>query len=256
MTVEILRRAFAAEWTKLWSLRSTWWTLAGAFALMAAMAFTLATSTVHNNTNDVPGDDLGVVVASETAVGAVDLVQFVVLTLAILTITAEYATGSIGTTLRWAPRRGVVLLAKSAVLAAVAFPTGMLLGLLGTAVAAPLLGGWGRFSVGGTLADSAAIGVYLALTSVLVLGIGTLLRSTAGAVTTVFLFLMALPMLIDGSSTALGRWVSDALPSSAGRHFMNGGGDSYGPAAGLALLAVWTAVFLVGARTALRRRDA
>lgn len=250
------RGAVAAEWTKLWSVRSTWWGLASAVALMAVMAFTLATSTVSNNTNAVPGDDMGVVSVSGVAVGALDMVQFVVLALAILVVTGEYATGSIRATLQWVPPRGRMLGAKAVVVAAVAFPLGAALNAVGTVVADPVLGRWGRLRVAEFAADALQSGVYLALVSVLVLAVGAMLRSTAATLTTAFLFLLVVPMLLGGGvESGPARKVSDSLPSSAGRYFMSGEGP-YPQAVGLVILVAWTAAAVCGGVVVLRRRDA
>ncbi|MFG2001461.1 ABC transporter permease subunit [Spirillospora sp. NPDC048911] len=248
--------AVAAEWTKLWSLRSTWWSLVAAFGLMGLMSAILASSTAANNTNDLTGDDQGVVAVSGVAVGATDLVQFVVVALAILVITGEYATGSIRTTLQWVPPRGRMLAAKAAVVAAVVLPAGVVLAAAGTAVAEPLLGRWGRFAAGEAAGDVLAVGVYLALISVFILGVGAVLRSTAGALTTAFLLLMAVPMLLENSGVTALRHVSSALPGTAGRHFMSGGGDPYPAAVGLLILAAWAAAALALGTVVLRRRDA
>ncbi|KAB2349041.1 ABC transporter permease subunit [Actinomadura rudentiformis] len=248
--------AVAAEWTKLWSLRSTWWALFAAFGVMGLMSAILATSTASNNTNAITTDDQGVVQVSGIAVGATDLVQFVLIALAILMITGEYATGSIRTTLQWVPLRDRMLAAKAAVTAAVMLPAGVALGVLGTAVAEPLLGRWGRLSAGDAVADVLAVGVYLALTCVFILGVGTVLRSTAGALTTAFLLLMAVPMLLVNSSVKALGYVADALPSTAGRHFMAGEGGPYPPAVGLLILAAWAVASLALGTVVLRRRDA
>ncbi|MFI0446009.1 ABC transporter permease subunit [Actinomadura sp. 6N118] len=248
--------AVAAEWTKLWSLRSTWWGLFAAFGLMGLMSAILATSTASNNTNAITTDDQGVVEVSGVAVGATDLVQFVLIALAILMITGEYATGSVRTTLQWVPLRGRMLAAKAAVVAAAVLPAGVALGLVGTAVAKPLLGRWGRFSAGDAAGDVLAVGVYLALTCVFILGVGTMLRSTAGALTTAFLLLMAVPMLLENSSVKALRHVSDALPSTAGRNFMSGEAGPYPPGVGLLILAAWAVGSLALGTVVLRRRDA
>ena len=250
------RGAVAAEWTKLWSVRSTWWGLGSAVALMVVMAFTLASSTVSNNTNALPDDDMGVVSASGVAVGALDMVQFVVLALAILVITGEYATGSIRATLQWVPPRGRMLGAKAVVVAAVAFPLGVALNVAGTVVADPVLGRWGRLRAGEFAADALQSGVYLALVSVLVLAVGAMLRGTAASLTTAFLFLLVVPMLLGGGDeSGVARRMSDSMPSSAGRFFMSGDGP-YPQAVGLAILVAWTAAVLCGGVVVLRRRDA
>ncbi|WP_433471751.1 ABC transporter permease [Spirillospora sp. CA-142024] len=251
-----LRGAVAAEWTKLWSVRSTWWGLASAVALMAVMSFTLATSTVSNNTNAVRGDDMGVVSVSGVAVGALDMVQFVVLAMAILVVTGEYATGSIRATLQWVPPRGRMLGSKAVVVAAVTFPAGVVLNVVGTVVAGPVLGRWGRLAAAGFAADALQSGVYLALVSVLIVGVGAMVRSTAVALTTAFLFLLVAPMLLgSGDESGVPRRVSDVLPSSAGRYFMSGDGP-YPEVAGLGILVAWTVAVLCGGVLVLRRRDA
>nr|WP_285921000.1 ABC transporter permease [Actinomadura sp. OS1-43] len=247
--------AVAAEWTKLWSVRSTWWGLAGAAALMGLLSLILASSTVSNNTNEVASDDQGVVSVSGVAVSSLDMVQFVVVAVAILVITGEYATGSIRSTLQWVPRRGRMLAAKAAVLAAVMLPAGVVLGAVGTAVAGPVLGEWGRLRAVVVVDDALQMGVYLALVSLLVLGIGAMLRSTAGTLTTAFLFLLVVPMVLVNAGSSAGRHVADALPSTAGRYLMTGDGP-YPEVAGAAILGAWTVAALWGGVLVLRRRDA
>ncbi|MBO2460886.1 ABC transporter permease [Actinomadura violacea] len=247
--------AVAAEWTKLWSLRSTWWGLASAVVLMGLMCLVLASSTVSNNTNEVASDDQGVVSVSGVAISALDMVQFVVVAVAILVITGEYATGGIRSTLQWVPRRGRMLMAKAVVLAAVTLPAGVVLGVVGTAVAGPVLGEWGRFRAVVFVDDALQAGVYLALVSVLVLGLGAMLRSTAGTLTTAFLFLLVVPMLLVNAGSSVGRRAADVLPSGAGRHFMSGDGP-YPAGVGAVILAAWAVAALWGGVLVLRRRDA
>ncbi|MEU6748253.1 ABC transporter permease [Spirillospora sp. NPDC046719] len=250
-----LRGAVAAEWTKLWSVRSTWWGLAAAAVLMGLMCLILASSTVSNNTNEVASDDQGVVSVSGVAIASLDMVQFVVVAVAILVITGEYATGSIRSTLQWVPRRGRMLVAKAVVLAAVTLPAGVVLCVAGTAVAGPVLGEWGRSRAVVFVDDALQSGVYLALVCLLVLGLGAMLRSTAGTLTTAFLFLLVLPMLLENAGSSVGRHAADALPSGAGRHFMNGDGP-YPAGVGAAILAAWAVAALWGGVVVLRRRDA
>ncbi|GAA4240397.1 ABC transporter permease [Actinomadura meridiana] len=247
--------ALAAEWTKLWTVRSTWWGLAGAALLMALMSLIMAQATVENNRNPGPDGPPGIVSASDMAIASVDMAQFVVLALAILMITGEYATGSIRATLQWIPPRGRMLSAKAAVAAAVMFPTGVILGLVGTAVARPALGKWGRLSAGDIAHDALMTGVYMAVMSVLILGAGAMLRSTAGTLTTAFLFVLVLPITLVNSRSEVLKDVADGLPSSAGRHLLNSDGPYSAPVA-LAILAAWTAAALWGGITVLRHRDA
>ncbi|TDD59935.1 ABC transporter permease [Actinomadura rubrisoli] len=250
-----LTGAVHAEWTKLWSLRSTAWTLAAAGLMMILMCLIVAASIVNDNDTRAPGHP-GVVSASGVAAGAVDMVQFVVLALAILVITGEYATGSIRSTLQWVPVRHRMLLSKAAVVAAVVFPTGIALNLIGTAAAYPVLGKWGRQNAGDLTHDALLTAVYLTLISLMIIGCGAMLRSTATTLTTAFLFLMVLPATLTNTGSRFAVHVADALPSSAGRHLIAGEDTPYPAAAALAILAAWVAAGLWGGIITLRRRDA
>ncbi|MFD0788139.1 ABC transporter permease, partial [Micromonospora azadirachtae] len=125
----------AAEWTKLWSVRSTWWTLLAAVLVTAATAGQLAIYAANANTNDDPADDRGIVTVGSIVIGSMELTQYAVLALGLLVVTSEFTSGTIRTTLQCTPSRGRVLLAKAVVTAAVTFPLGLLLGGVGALVA-------------------------------------------------------------------------------------------------------------------------
>lgn len=248
--------AIASEWTKLWSVRSVWWNLLASVLLMAAAAGQEAIYVVNENTNTDPADDPGVVGVGTVAISSVLLAQFTVLALAMLVITAEYATGTIRPTLQWTPSRGRLLLAKTAVVAVVTFVVGGLLGALGSAVAHPVLGEWGRFRAGETVGDVLAVAAYLSLISVFTLGLGTVLRSAVGTLTTVFMILMVVPISLGALDIEFVNRLVDGLPGVAGSHFMSGDTDPYPPAAGLALLAAWALAAMLAGYVVLRSRDA
>ncbi|MFY1575208.1 ABC transporter permease [Verrucosispora sp. WMMD703] len=245
-----------AEWTKLRTVRSTWWTVLASVVLMTATAGQLAIYVANGNTNDDPSDDAGVVPVGTVLVDSLELVQYAVLALGLLMITSEFTTGTIRTTLQCTPSRGRVLLAKAAVTAAVTFGLGLLLGGVGALVASPVLGEWGAAPAAGTLRDVVALAAYLALIGVLALGLGAVLRSAVLTLTVLLAVLMIVPLsLREPDITALHR-IADALPGEAGRHLLAGDGQPYPPVVGLLLLAGWAAVALLAGRAALRRRDA
>jgi ABC-2 type transport system permease protein len=248
--------AVAAEWIKVWSVRSTWWCLASGALLMTAVAAQLAIFTTNANDNVDPADDKGVVALGSIAIGSVDLAQFAVIALAMLLITAEYSTGAIRTTLQWVPRRDVLLLAKIIVTAVVAGVAGTVLAVIASVAAAPLLGRWGGFTLSEWLGDILSVGTYLALISMFTLGIGTLLRSAVGTLTAVFLIIAMLPGLLQASDLAVAERIAEFLPGIAGAAFMRGSTEPYPPVVGLLVLAGWTAAALLAGHVALRRRDA
>ncbi|MFI0794125.1 ABC transporter permease subunit [Micromonospora rubida] len=251
-----LAGAVAAEWTKLWSVRSTWWTLLSAVLLSAAAAGQLAIYAANANTNDDPADDRGMVTLGSVVIDSLELTQYAVLAIGLLAVTAEFGTGTLRTTLRCTPSRGRVLLAKAVVSGAVTFGSGLLLGGVGALVAGPVLGEWGDAPLGGTVRDVLASAAYLALVGVLALGLGAVLRSAVLTVIVLIAVLMIVPLSLQEPGIAVLTRIADGFPGVAGGHFLAGDTDPYPPVVGLLLLAGWAAAALAAGRAALRHRDA
>ena len=116
-----------SEWRKLWTIRSLWMTLAAAFALtigLCAYMILDGTTLGGSNAGHIPFGWTGIYPA-----GMLVLVVF-----GVLSVSTEYASGSIRTSLTAAPRRTGLMLAKGAVVtgisAILAFATTVLLYLL------------------------------------------------------------------------------------------------------------------------------
>jgi ABC-2 type transport system permease protein len=248
--------AIASEWTKLWSVRSVWWSLLASALLMGAAAAQFAIYVANSNTNPDRTDDQGIVSYGSVAFSALDLAQFAIIALAMLMITSEYATGTIRATLQWTPVRIRVLAAKATVVGAVTFVIGALLMALSCAAAAPLLGDWGRFEIGEAIRDALAVGAYTSLISLFTLGIGAALRSAVGTLTMVFLILAVVPAMMDILDNPVVERVTDAMPGVAGGHFLHGDTEPYPPVVGRALLAGWALAALLAGWAVMRRRDA
>ncbi|MEV6365263.1 ABC transporter permease subunit [Micromonospora musae] len=246
----------AAEWTKLWSVRSTWWTLLAAVLVTAAAAGQLAIYAANANTNDDPTDDRGIITVGSILIDSMELTQYAVLALGLLAVTSEFTSGTIRTTLQCTPSRGRVLLAKAVVTAAVTFPLGLLLGGVSALVAGPVLGEWGTAPVAGTLRDLLAVAAYLALVGVLALGLGAALRSAVLTLIVLLATLMIVPLSLQEPDITVLNRIADGFPAVAGGHFMAGDVEPYPASAGLLLLVGWAVVALGLGRVALRRRDA
>lgn len=251
-----LAGAVAAEWTKLWSVRSTWWTLVAALVTMAATAAQLAIYAVNANTDDDPTVNPGVLDVGDVVAGSLELTQFVVIGLGLFAITSEFATGTIRTTLRCTPSRGRVLAAKAVVVGAVTFGVGLLLGAVGAGVARPVLGEWGLAPLGVTVTDIVACAGYLALVSVLALGLAAALRSPVLTLTVLLALLYLVPLSLQEPDITVLTRIADAFPGVAGTHFLAGDTEPYPAAVGLLLLAGWAGAALALGRWALARRDA
>jgi ABC-2 type transport system permease protein len=110
-----LRGAIASEFTKIRSVRSTYWTLAAllivSVGIGAAISGGAAANFSHNLANKAGFD------ATQTSLGAFfEIGQLVIAVIAALAITSEYSTGMIRTSLTAQPRRGTVYAAKAIVL--------------------------------------------------------------------------------------------------------------------------------------------
>lgn len=105
-------RAGRAEWSRIWSVRSSW-----AFAALIGLAVVgfgvIAGLDVANSPGAADGGESAWDVAAFTAMFAL----FGTVAWAVVTGTADHGTGAIVPTLQWTPRRGVLLAARSTVIA-------------------------------------------------------------------------------------------------------------------------------------------
>lgn len=251
--------AVASEWTKLWSVRSTWWSLLGALVLVLLMAASMGIDASYPP-EGVPRAEAKLAVQDASAMGMM-LAQFALITLATLTVTSEFATGSMLSTLQWDPRRGRVLAAKLVVITPLVFVAAAGMMLLGALAADLAAGDYGSLVISDVLEVSARTGLYVALAAALSAGIGFALRSTAGTLTSVFLLLLMLPMILGQLDVPVVSTIGEYLPGAAGMHFassaqMIGLGDlPYSSTGGLVVLIAWTVGAAALGHGVLRRRD-
>ncbi|MCP2338356.1 ABC transporter permease subunit [Actinomadura rupiterrae] len=252
--------AFAAEWIKIRTVRSTFWTLLAGILVTIGLSVLLASFFVSAYDQLNPQDKAQF---DPTAYGLVGInfgmVAFGVL--GVLVITGEYATGMIRTSLTAVPRRPRLLAAKALVL-------GLVVLVVGEAVAfaayflSQLIFASKNLDEGlghhGVLRAVIGGGLYLTLIALFALAIGTLLRHTAGSVTTVLGLLFVLPIIGTFLPGDLGRTIRKLLPSNAGGAVMSTRptADSLSPWTGIGVFALYTVVLLVIALVVFQKRDA
>lgn len=244
--------ALRSEWTKLWSVRSTWWLLAGTALSMIFFAPVLGGSLANSYRDDHSG--------SRVAVGhcvtlAVVVVQLVVAALALMTITSEYATGSIRNTLQCVPSRGRVLFAKAAVLFPLLLVIGIVLAAVGAALSAPVLFEYGVFDPAATAHTVLTTGVYLGLVAVFTLGLGAAVRSAVGTLTVAFIVLIALPGALQVTSSEALRTAAGYTMTVAGMNLLDGDTTQYSGVTAVIVIAVWALAGLLAGHLVLRRKD-
>ena len=249
-STRVLARTCAAEWTRLWTVAATWWFLAAATVAMVGIG-AIAGFEAASGAEPAQGDPAWAV-ATVAAMPA----QFAFLALALTAVTSDYATGGIVPALQWTPRRGTLFLARAAVPVAVATVLAVLLG------AASGLAAWAAARPGLTLpwADGlgalATVALVVAAGAALAVGLGFLLRHTAGALVTVFLLMLVLPLFLPQFGYDWLSSLAQVLPGSGAAFLLLGQVPGMTETSSVAVLLAWAAGALVLGWVRLTRADA
>ena len=245
--------AIRSEFTKLRSVRSTYWTIAALVIVsvgIAAIAGFGITSSIHNN----PQNKAGMDATQASLIAFFELGQLIIAVLGAMAITSEYSTGMIRTSLTAMPRRGTVYAAKLIVFGSVTLVVSLVTSFISFFVGQAAMSGSG---VGASLFHSitipananvsppaggpgsgppivtfsgtdlispgtvltAIIGSALFVTAVALIayGLGAIIRHTAGAITSTIGLMFVLPIIIQ---ILPDNWRWDILrffPDAAGR---------------------------------------
>jgi ABC-type transport system involved in multi-copper enzyme maturation permease subunit len=251
-----LNRVMRAEWTKLRSVRSTMWTLAMTLVVCIGLAPLLSLAVIHQPHKELSDFDP----AGFSLIGLF-LGQLIVGALGVLVVSAEYSTGTIRASLTATPQRLVMLLAKiltfSVVIAVVSFVVTFAAFFVTQAVLNTHDLGV-SLGEGSTLRKVCGGALYLVVVGLLGLGIGTILRHSAAAISTVLALLFVLPILAGALPQSWQEHVVKYLPGQAGQAIFQRVPDSVtlAPWTGLALFAGYALLALVIGAVLLRRRDA
>jgi hypothetical protein len=250
-----------SEWTKLRTLRSTRWSLLAAFVAMAGLGPLIAAVQMSRWTQLDAHERLAYD-AINTGVGGYHLAQLAIGVLGVLVISGEYATGMIRSSFMAVPHRLPVLAAKAAVFAAVTF----VLMLAATLVSFLAVQGIvTQHHVQRSLGDPGALRVvvgtalFLTVLGVLCVGIGGLIRNTAGGIAAFVGLLFVLPGISAILPSSVNDAISPYLPINAGTTIATSTFDNahhLAPWAGFALFCGYAAVAVVAAGIGLMRRDA
>jgi ABC-2 type transport system permease protein len=247
-----------SEWTKLRSQPSTAWSLLAAVALI--VGFGVLYSLVRVTRPPRTPADMASFDPTAVGLAGVQLAQIAVAVLGVLLITSEYATGMIRLSMVAVPRRLPVLWAKAIVFALTApvlfVPATFATFLVSQSVLAreQLDTSLDQPGVARAVLGSA---LYLTAVGLLGLGLGALLRNTAGAIASLFGVLFGLQIVVGFLPASLADTISGYLPTPAGVAVTNVRPDpaSLGPWAGFGLFCLYTAITLGLAAWLLRRRD-
>jgi ABC-2 type transport system permease protein len=272
-----------SEFTKIRSVRSTYWTL---FALVVACigigalfswGQTQRLGSLRHGVNlrghPVP-QGAGAVIAAQIHSNAASISlfgllvgQLVIIVLGALAITSEYSTGMIRTSLTAMPRRLTIFAAKGVVFGFVALVVGEVISFLAFFTGQAILSGQHVNTTLGTpdvLRTVVGGGLFLAVCGLLSFGIGAMLRHTAGAIAAGIGFMFVLWILSQFLPGPPSGWFGQAdldkwIPFNAGSiiwEHQAAGLHPFSPWIGFAVFGCYAAAAIIGGLIVFLRRDA
>jgi ABC-2 type transport system permease protein len=244
----LLPMVLRSEWAKANTVRSSYWSV-----LIAIVAMGLGTviAAIQAKSGKPIVDPVGL------TLGGVLFAQLAVGVLAVLVVTSEYSTGMIRSTFVAVPQRRRVIAAKAAVVAGIALVSGTSASLATFLAGQAILGRHGvSLTAPGALRSVIGVGLYLALIAIFAVGLGTIVRSSVGAIAILFGLLFVLPQILTALPSL--HNVAKLLPSTAGQAITHTAvtTTSLAPWTGLALLTVYTAGILAAGLAIVHHRDA
>ena len=255
-----------SEWIKLRTLRSTVWTLSSVFVVLVGFSLlisaTLPDAATVKTYSPIGSTELNMFVTS-SATSAIMFANLIIGVLGVLVISGEFSTGMIRSSFAAEPRRFPVLAAKGIVLSVTSFVVGLVSLTLCWTITVGLLAPKGydaHFFASSTLWSILGGSTALALIALFALGVGTIVRSTAGSIATVVGVLFVLPIIgsIVVSLFPQQKWiatVSHYLLDETARS-MAGGTTSLQPWQNVLTVVIWAAVSFILGALLLQRRDA
>jgi hypothetical protein len=258
--------ALRSELTKIRSVRSTYWSLIALIVITIGIGALFAFGRVQNF-SQMPAFAQAqervrdISRATETSLFGLILGQLVIAVLGALTITSEYSTGMIRTSLSVMPRRGVSLAAKAVVFGAIALVVGLVTSFASYFVGQAILSTQHINSAIGQPGVLRAViggGLFLAVCGLLSFGLGAVLRHTAGAITAsiglLFVLYVLSGFLPNNWAVHIDKWI----PFNAGGAIWENqsGTAMFSPWTGFAVFCGYAAVALAAGLILFRRRDA
>ena len=255
-----LVRVLRSEWTKLWSLRSTRWSLAVAFVTMAGLGPVIALFEM-SRWNQLSLSDRLLIDPIDKSLGGHYFAQLAIGVLGVLVISGEYGTGQIRSTLLAVPKRLPVLWAKILVFSAVTFVLMIIAAFIGFFAANAIFTQHHvNVGIGASHALRSIIGaaLYVTATGILCTALGTIVRATAGGISSFVVILFVLPPVLFLLPSSLHDSINPYLPSVAGAAVATAVPDphTFSPWGGFALYAGYVLLAVAIAAFLLKRRDA
>jgi len=249
-----------SEFTKIRSVRSTYWTLLVLLVVCIGIGALITSLTAAHYDQMGAGQRATFDPTTNSLVGLY-FGQFVIVVLGALTVTAEYSTGMIRTSLTAMPRRGTFYLAKAAVFTLIALVIGMITSFIAFFLGQALLSSKHiETTLGAPNVLRAVIGggLFIAVCGLFAFGIGALVRHTAAAISITIGVLFVVPIIVNFLPTSWNDDIVRWLPSQGGlaiwdpqqqAHQFTAWGE-------FAVFCAYTAALLIAGFILFRKRDA
>jgi ABC-type transport system involved in multi-copper enzyme maturation permease subunit len=249
-----------SEWTKLRTVRSTIWTLGTTVVLGIGVSIAVTAYTRAHWASMSPGDRANFDPVSSSLIG-VFIGQLAIGVLGVLVMSAEYGTGTIRATLSATPRRLLVLATKILVFGAVALVVAEVVSFGAFFIGQALLSApatHATLATPGALRAVAGSGLFIAVLGLFSLGLATVIRHTAGAISAFVGIVLVLPLIVQALPFSLQQDIRRYLPAQISANLISNhvGPESFSPWVGFAIFCGYTAVLLVISGVLLLRRDA
>jgi ABC-2 type transport system permease protein len=250
--------ALRSEFTKIRSVRSTYWTLLALVVVTVGIGALACLGAVSRGAGHGPLFDP----TFRSLVGLI-LGQLIIAVLGALTITSEYATGMIRTSLSVQPRRGTLFAAKAVVFAVVSLITGLVASFVSFFVGQAILS---SKHLNATLGQPHVLraviggGLFLAACGLLSFGLGAILRHTAAAITASIGLLFVLLILSNFLPQSWQDHVDKWIPFNAGSQVWSTVTDPtahmFSAWTGFGVFAAYAAIVIAAGFSLFRKRDA
>jgi ABC-2 type transport system permease protein len=252
-------RVVRSEWTKLWSLRSTRWSLLAAVIGMAGIGILVALVEM-GRWSHLSAHDRATINGIDVSLGGYHIAQLAIGVLGVMIISGEYTTGMIRSSMTAVPHRLPVLWAKMAVFSTITFVTMLVSSLIAFFAAQAVLT---QHGVNASISDPGAVraivgcALFLTVLGILCTAIGAIVRNTAGGISAFVGLLFVLPGINAILPSSVSHAIDPYLPNSAGTVVAQAVSDPgmLSPWTGFALFCGYTAIAVVVAAVLLRRRD-
>ena len=258
------RGVLRSEWTKMCSVRSTTWSLVVMFLLSIGIGI-LATATEASRWSHASLSDRLLFDPTSLSLTGLLFGQLCIGVLGVIVMSSEYGTGTIRATLAAVPNRPMILAAKAAVFTALALVVGEIISFLSFYIGQGFLSGsapQATFGQPGVLRAVIGGGLYIAVLGLFAMGLATVIRHTAGAITAFAAVLLILPLISQALPSSINDVIARYLPANIGVVMMTvhsgfrSDAPMFSPWAGFAVLFGYAAVAMVVGGWLMARRDA